>query len=352
MESELGIPSALLSPPKKDIESLTKAQLGFMKLFALPLFQGVVDLMPALKYTVEELEINRALFESSAVAAPVNGDGASTTNHNTNGFASSVSTTESSQGDGRAPSDSDVDGCSPETAILTSPPLAAPITPVTPLDAARPDGVSYFSTTTIDHLPNAPRGGPDVAAEELQKINGVVTTFDSVADFATSDPFNMRYRLDSFGDARGLASAKQRYSEATNGSNCPSQATSATTGKMPLSPSTQGTSIASRDSMDRSMSVPRPVSSVAYDPSCLGTCNSSKLETPILVTPDSDLPPEVLVTESSRDDDSGSNGSMGKPENTTLRKRPSRFRMNALNLFRRNKTPTGAQVAAAADASS
>ncbi|CAI4219528.1 unnamed protein product [Parascedosporium putredinis] len=241
---------------------------------------GVVDLMPALKYTVDELQINRALFESGAVAAPVNGDGASAANHTTNGFASSVSTTESSLGDGPAPSDSDVDGS------------------------------------------DAPRGGPDVAAEELQKINGVVTTFDSVADFATSDPFNMRYRLDSFGDARGLASAKQRYSEATNGSNCPSQATSATTGKMPLSPSTQGTSIASRDSMDRSMSVPRPVSSVAYDPSCLGTCNSSKLETPILVTPDSDLPPEVLVTESSRDDDSGSNGSMGKPENTTLRKRP------------------------------
>ncbi|KAK3399311.1 hypothetical protein B0T20DRAFT_497581 [Sordaria brevicollis] len=55
---------------------------------------------------------------------------------------------------------------------------------------------------------------------------------------------------------------RQRCSEATEGSSAPcsgewgSQANSATTGKMPLSPSTQGTSIISRDSMDKSAGVP------------------------------------------------------------------------------------------------
>lgn len=57
-------------------------------------------------------------------------------------------------------------------------------------------------------------------------------------------------------------SNRQRCSEATEGSSAPcsgewgSQANSATTGKMPLSPSTQGTSIISRDSMDKSIGVP------------------------------------------------------------------------------------------------
>ncbi|PKS12948.1 hypothetical protein jhhlp_000289, partial [Lomentospora prolificans] len=339
MEDELGIPSALLSPPKKDTASLIKAQLGFMKLFALPLFQGVTDLMPALNYTLEELETNRKHFESGAVADHGNG-----VSHTAEVPTSSVSSESSAMGYPMA-SDSDVDGCSPETTILTSPPLAAPITPVTPLDNRQPNDVSCFSTP--EHLTDVTQEAVDPMSKDFKDINGIATTFDSVADFAASDPFNMRYRLDSYSEGKPPLSGKQRCSETTDGSSSvpysgdwTSQATSATTGRMPLSPSTQGTSIASRESIDRPSSVPRPVSGVAYD--------QGKLRPPLLVTPDPDLQPEAIVTDSSRDEDSASNGSTGKPESTTLRKRPSRFRMNALNLFRRNKTPTSAQVAAAA----
>jgi len=342
METELGIPSALASQPKKDISSLIKSQLGFMELFAIPLFQGVADIMPSLKYTVEELLINRGLFETGATDVQVNGD-----SYRPETAPSSMSSHNSSAMGCPAASDSEVEGCSPETTIVLAPAVAAPTTPVTPLDFPRPNGVSYFPTT-VDHLTEVNQRGPNSTTDDFKAVNGIVTTFESVADFAASDPFNMRYRLDSYGDGKQLLSGKQRCSETTDGSNSApysgdwtSQATSATTGKMPLSPSTQGTSIASRESIDRPSGVVQPSSGPVHDP--------NKLQPPILA-PDVDLRPEVTVTDSSRDEDSTSNGSTGKPESTTLRKRPSRFRMNALNIFRRNKTPTSAQVAAAADA--
>src|SRR5690606_4212000 len=102
------------------------------------------------------------------------------------------------------------------------------------------------------------------AAVSHRDANGVASTFDPVADFAASDPFNMRYRLDSYDHGTSLSIGKQRCSETTDGSNSApysgdwtSQATSATTGKMPLSPSTQGTSIGSRDSLERPASKAR-----------------------------------------------------------------------------------------------
>lgn len=55
MEGELQIQSSLMAPPKQDIASLAKSQLGFMNLFAIPLFQGVADIMPAMRHTVEKL---------------------------------------------------------------------------------------------------------------------------------------------------------------------------------------------------------------------------------------------------------------------------------------------------------
>ncbi|KAI1856185.1 uncharacterized protein JN550_013893, partial [Neoarthrinium moseri] len=70
MEGEIGIPSSLIAEPKKDFLSLAKAQLGFMNLFAIPLFQGVADVLPAMKYTVEELEGNKTLFEKAIEDLP------------------------------------------------------------------------------------------------------------------------------------------------------------------------------------------------------------------------------------------------------------------------------------------
>lgn len=107
--------------------------------------------------------------------------------------------------------------------------------------------------TTV--VPNGHRESPAVGHLDAKPVNGIVTTFDSVADFAQSDPFSVAASDSS-------NPSKQRCSETTEGSSapytgdCASQATSATTGRMPLSPSTQGTSIVSRDSLDRPNSLP------------------------------------------------------------------------------------------------
>lgn len=63
MEDELEIKSSLMAMPKKDILSLSNAQLGFMNMFAIPLFQGVAEIMPGMEYTVGELHSNKKLFE-------------------------------------------------------------------------------------------------------------------------------------------------------------------------------------------------------------------------------------------------------------------------------------------------
>ncbi|EMR66692.1 putative high affinity camp protein [Eutypa lata UCREL1] len=70
MESEIGIPSSLISPPKKDFLLLGKSQLNFMNMFAFPLFQGVADVLPTMQYTVDELEVNKVLFERQVEAIP------------------------------------------------------------------------------------------------------------------------------------------------------------------------------------------------------------------------------------------------------------------------------------------
>jgi 3',5'-cyclic-nucleotide phosphodiesterase len=117
-------------------------------------------------------------------------------------------------------------------------------------------------------------------------------------------------------------SEKQRSSDTTNASaeNWAEEATSATSGKMPLSPSTQGTSIMSDDSVEKS-------------------------STPTAGSP---------LASRSREDE-GNEEVRGRKEEgkgvlmetvRNLRKKPSRFRMNSLNFWRRSKSasppiPTG-----------
>jgi hypothetical protein len=69
MEIDLGIKSCLAGGPPiigDDIQ-LGKSQQGFMKLFALPLFQEVSDVLPDMKYSVVELQRNRAAWEKCIV---------------------------------------------------------------------------------------------------------------------------------------------------------------------------------------------------------------------------------------------------------------------------------------------
>lgn len=59
MEKDLSIPTQLFAAPTLEIVALGSSQITFMNLFALPLFQGVSDIMPGLEYCVIELERNK-----------------------------------------------------------------------------------------------------------------------------------------------------------------------------------------------------------------------------------------------------------------------------------------------------
>jgi len=58
MEKDLEIPSALFAAPATEIIALAKSQIGFMNIFAIPLFSGVADIMPPMQYCVKELQRN------------------------------------------------------------------------------------------------------------------------------------------------------------------------------------------------------------------------------------------------------------------------------------------------------
>ncbi|KAL2752665.1 hypothetical protein ACRALDRAFT_2029843 [Sodiomyces alcalophilus JCM 7366] len=309
MEMELDIASSLLAQPTKDIISLGKAQLNFMGMFALPLFQGVADIMPAMQYTVDELERNKELFENriqeeqtkvAGVPHAITADGP----------CSPRTVSRAIQPDG-------LESSSPATGTEN----ADIVTPSLLIDGKKSDETD-FSPPVSDPVQKLSQSLNMPA--DYKEINGIVTNFDTVADFAASDPFQTRGWSDGSPNDIIIHGRPQRSSETTEESTTgqcfgdrASQATSATTGRIPISPSTRGTSIISRDSIDRSTSHP--------------LCSESKTTTP---TPKGDL---SLRVHGSND----SSGSMGKAEGLrSLKKKPSRFRMNNFPFFRRNKGQT------------
>lgn len=306
MENELEIQSSLLATPKKDLVSLAKAQLSFMNMFAIPLFQGVADIMPTMQYTVDELERNKVLFEGRVHEEQAKEDPVrkrllkeGTFSPRTMSFVVESDTQ------------------TPPPAQAGSP-LAEIPTPSTLTDGKRTDEKELSPPPS--NPTSKPVHTPDTTEEYKEVNGGFVSDFESVTDFAASDPFHSREQLSSIPDHSTQQNNKQRCSETTDGSaaghvsgDWASQATSATTGKMPLSPSTQGTSIVSRESAERRVSI--PVIAEPKDP------YDSKTES-------------LLHTQESN----GSNGSIGKADGAkVLRKKTSRFRMNNFPFFRRNR---------------
>ena len=307
MEDQLAIKSSLVAQPKKDTVSLFRAQLGFMNLFAIPLFQGIASVMPTMQYCVDELETNKALFER--------------------GIAEEAAKEALEQQQQQQLQDSQHDSFSLHSMTLAVPNGTSP--------------TSMSKEANEDDKQLADRFSVD--GDAYRRLNGSAAPYDAVVDFATSDPFGIN-------DGRQLASSKQRVSEATDGSTSlpgagdwASQATSATTGKMPLSPSTQGTSIISRDSLDRPSSV--PVVSAGLVPS---SSDISKNHSEALIT--TQMSREDGSSLSSAGDHSGGGGDNNGPPKSPqqhrgrdehfLKKKSSRFRMNAFTFFRRHLSPS------------
>ncbi|KAL1899471.1 3',5'-cyclic-nucleotide phosphodiesterase [Sporothrix stenoceras] len=315
MENQLAIKSSLVAPPKKDNVSLFRAQLGFMNMFAIPLFQGIASIMPAMQYCVDELEINKAIFERAIAEETAKAAAEIEQSQSLHGTFSPRSMSLA------VPNDiSDAQPGQQQQQHASGPSANCGVngTPQPNGHAANGDAIS-------------PRGMP--AFGDLYKSqNGTSAQYDAVAEFAASDPFGMN-------DGRPLASSKQRVSEATDGSTSlpgggdwASQATSATTGKMPLSPSTQGTSIISRDSLERPSSLPA-VSANTSAPNDVTKSHSEAL----------------ISAQVSREDGSslssggvsGDNGTRkSHREEPLLKKKSSRFRMNAFTFFRRHLSPS------------
>lgn len=327
MEKELEIKSSLIAEPKKDIVSLFNAQLGFMNMFAIPLFQGVADVMPAMQYTVDELEKNRAIFSQMQQDEKAKQESAKdglelhrrrlahdgTFSPKTRSY---IGEDDSSQEATFSPLKTDASGDTVQYAP----------TEEEPKSHGKGNGHPPEATVTADtaddnHAP----------AQERQQghthMNGAASSFDPVRELAESDPFNCRTRGDSGADNKSVPSGRQRCSETTEGSvsgafggDWASQATSAG-GKAALSPSTQGTSIVSNDSMDRTVGVatlnaPQSLS----PPASKSGYNSAASQT------EQDLGESLSNT-----------GSIGRADGKSLRKKPSRFRMKDFPFFRRNK---------------
>lgn len=68
IETDLELPTALFAPPVRETVALGQSQIGFINIFAYPLFQGVGDIMPAMGFCLEEIIKNKAIWEEKVSA--------------------------------------------------------------------------------------------------------------------------------------------------------------------------------------------------------------------------------------------------------------------------------------------
>lgn len=68
MEKEVGMETALFGGPPElgNIYKLATGQIGFMSIFALPLFEGISDLLPQLRFTADHIRRNQAQWQKHA----------------------------------------------------------------------------------------------------------------------------------------------------------------------------------------------------------------------------------------------------------------------------------------------
>ena len=64
MEKDVGIPTTLFGGPPElgNMTKLANSQIGFMNIFASPLFEAVTDILPGMQFAVEEIKINQTIW--------------------------------------------------------------------------------------------------------------------------------------------------------------------------------------------------------------------------------------------------------------------------------------------------
>lgn len=65
MEKELNLPTCLFGgpPDRDDVIKMAESQIGFMNIFAGPLFEGMTNILPAMSFGVKEMGANRLVWE-------------------------------------------------------------------------------------------------------------------------------------------------------------------------------------------------------------------------------------------------------------------------------------------------
>ncbi|KAL1859611.1 hypothetical protein VTK73DRAFT_7526 [Phialemonium thermophilum] len=308
MEAELSIQSSLMAPPKKDMVSLGNAQLGFMNVFVIPLFEGMTDLLPGMQYCLDELRTNKTFFEY-------------------------VVAEEQKKIEQAVVADDRDGSVSPKTVTIDLNRNQTKTSPPSPSLERQSTTEKQFLARQVYPI-KKPASIPDFRRTG-KDVSGIVTNFDAVAELAASDPFNM-------GEYERRGPDKPRSSDTTEGSSVPcsgdwaSGPTSATTGKMPLSPSTEGTSVVSRDSLDRPVSVPVTATTAPESTTTAADLARDRLDAAREDGPscaEANTQPSGPIAASGEAPPGGEEAEVSK----SLRKKPSRFRINALPFFRRNK---------------
>ncbi|RFU23611.1 hypothetical protein B7463_g12727, partial [Scytalidium lignicola] len=353
MEVDLCIPTALFAPPVREIIELGKSQIGFMNMFAIPLFQCVTYVMPHMAFCVDELLKNKSAWESKIEQEKARGRIDSLAVDNI--FAPHALTLDTpSDAMNRRKSSSvpphvmtksnkqrlqklatqpnlTVESVVDESNEISNPDTVPPVsssespspesTTMASINGVASSGLltqlqisslTVSAPAVLDHGSNT----HDVVVKD--DVNSVEVQSSSVTDAVVDSEVFVK-------DTARSSLEKQRNSNTTDSYGTPhrdsgSQATSATTSKLPLSPSTKGTSIISDESNDK---------------------NGTTSQTPTLATP----------APSEKGHNSAQTSTVASEESTTyegkgvlmetvqrLRKRPSRFRMNNLHFWKRSKS--------------
>ena len=306
MEQDLGIPSALFAAPVREIIELGKSQIGFMNMFAIPLFQGVTDVMPGMEFCVDELDRNKSRWENKIAEEQSRVRLDSVDSRMVDGMFSPRSMSLATPSDaghqkpgsaissGRSNADSNLR----IKAMLSKSPFAQPkhipdesaelghhhsMPDISTNDLLTPDSenpspsqgspgssrrtsrplqlqLSYATSSALGLLESVTVGDGDAARDSPPPphLNGIEIQPSLVTDAVLVDSTNITSDM-SLGTSEPSSGTKQRTSDTTTesssaggGGDWTSQATSATTNKMPLSPSTKGTSILSEaDSIEK-----------------------------------------------------------------------------------------------------
>lgn len=359
MEKDLGIPTALFAIPVREIVELSKSQVNFMNMFAIPLFQGVTNIMPAMKFCVDELNRNINCWNDKIADEQARKRQYSDDSLTLDGMFSPRSMSVANPSDASLQRVGSANSLSPDMDLRKALLSKSPFTPRHGAVDESSEEKHYTSHPELSHSPitmepeeslhpspnesvadptsrrsskpsqlqlsYATGSAPGILDKETSPTidgplaNGVEAGGMTVEPSLVTDP--VIFHTPTPADKPKVSSSDQRTSETTESTisagDWASQATSATTGKMPQSPSTKGTSVAStRDSTE----LPTPTGHSLVSSSSPNDSRASHSD----------------MNLDGANDSNGKNGISGTVH--SLKKKSSRFRMNSLNFWKRNKS--------------